>query len=513
MSNDFLLALLGIVIIILIICVIGAFIVFYFRKRNSKNQIVLKNNNGTTIENKNENKANIQVIYDKKVELDNLIQENMKLKEEYQISKSNCDNLAIKLKSQLNQLEIQRNELNIKKNKIDDYLTKIVGISKQEASKYLLEKLTQDLSVQRSKIINEFEMNNKSDLEQKANQILIDCMERIAEDFVISKSTYTIKLEEDNIKGRIIGKDGRNKKCFEQITGVDLIIEKEPEVTISCLNPIRREIAKNLLEKLIQNKNIEPSRIEKYFLLEKDSMDKRLYEIGQETLEYKLQIFDVNKELYPYVGRLFFRTSYSQNNLYHAIESALLASNIAIELNLDPYKAKKAAFFHDIGKATDFEMDNDHVESGISLAKQFGLEDYVLNAIESHHDKVPCNNIYAAITKIVDKISASRPGARYISHEEYIKKINTIEEICNSFEGVKNSYAIKAGKQVRVIIDPKILNDDQIITLTYDIKAKIENEEITNKQPIEIIVIRENRYELKTEGSASRNELKEEIIN
>lgn len=483
---------LNIVFLIVVVCIF-AFLLFFsiytFVKRREKNKnkdLSLKKTN----KNINNNESNIQNIYDKKNELENLIKTNKELKDKLELSLTKYNALNF--------------ELTNKNEKINEQLLRVSGFSKQEATKTIIENLKQELNIERSKIINHFENESKNELEEKARQILIDSMERMAEDLVVSKTTYTIKLDEDNIKGRIIGKDGRNKKCFENLTGVELIIEKEPEVTISCLNPIRREIAKNLLEKLILNKNIEPSRIEKYYALEVEGMDKKLYEIGRDAIENKLQIFDVNKELYIYIGRLYFRTSFSQNNLSHAIECAMLASSIADELKVDKYKAKKAAFFHDIGKATDFEMDNDHVESGLILARKFNLENYVINAIESHHEKVPCDNIYSCITKIVDKISASRPGSRYISHEEYIQKINTIEEICNSFDGVKNSYAIKAGKQVRVIIDPKSISDENLTTLAYDIKQKLENNAFTNKQPIEIILIRENRLEIKSNGSASR---------
>lgn len=485
----------NIVLLVVIACALvflGVFSIFVFFKRKSKNR---KRDLSTKIVSKsnvtNNNESNIQNIYEKKNELDNLVRTNKELKSKLDISLSKYNALNFELKN--------------KNEKLNKQLFEISGLSKKEATELIFKNLKQELNIERSKLINQFETENKNKLEQKARQILVDAMERMAEDLVVSKTTYTIKLDEDNIKGRIIGKDGRNKKCFENITGVELIIEKEPEVTISCLNPIRREVAKNLLEKLILNKNIEPSRIEKYYASEMENMNNRLYEIGRDALENKLQIFDVNKDLYIYVGRLHFRTSFSQNNLSHAIECALLASNIALQLNVDSYKAKKAAFFHDIGKATDFEMNNDHVESGLVLARKYNLENYIINAIESHHEKVPCDNIYSCITKIADKISASRPGSRYISHEEYLQKMSTIEDICNSFDGVKNSYAIKAGKQVRVIIDPKSISDESLTTLAYDIKQKLESDDITNKQPIEIILIRENRVEVKSKGSASRN--------
>lgn len=369
-----------------------------------------------------------------------------------------------------------------------------------------LEKLDSYLKKEKLKLIKEFEEKDLSKYKEKALNILIEVMEKNAEKIASERTVFSIKLEDDSIKGKVIGKDGRNKRIFENITGTNIIIDpKEPVVSVSSPNPIRREIGKQLLEKLINGKNIEPNRIEKLYLEISNNFNNEIYDVGKNTIELVLGFNDINPELYSYVGRLKYRTSYGQNNLNHCIECASLAVSIAKELGLDEMKAKKAAFFHDIGKSLDFELSNDHVENGLELAKKYGLDDYVLNAIESHHEKILPNNIYSAIVKVVDSLSAARPGARTISSKEYFTRIAEIEKICKSFQFVKECYALKSGKQVRIIVDADEISDDDLKLLVYDIKAGLENNSLVNKQPIEIVAIREKKISIKTYGSAKRD--------
>lgn len=416
------------------------------------------------------------------------------------------ENLKKELTKSVSDYEVLNNKLKMHCEKENIKLATIANISVEDAKKKIMENLELSLKKQKAKMIREVELITKQEILDKTNQLIVESFESINDDFITAKTSFSIKLDDDTIKGKIIGKDGRNKKTFEKVTGTDIVIEKEPEITISCYNPIRREIAKNVLEKLLLNKNIEPSRIEKYYEQEVATMEEKVIAIGKDAVENKLNIFDLNPSLYKFIGRLYFRTSYGQNILNHSLECAMIATNIARLLKVDEKKAKLAAFFHDIGKSIDFEMNNDHVEAGLKLGKDFQLDDYILNTIESHHEKVDCNNIFAYIAKIVDKISASKPGARFISFEEYIKRINTIEDICNGFKGVKNSYAIKAGKQVRVIIDPKLIDDDEIIILANQIKERLENNTEVNRHPIEIVVIRENRIKTKTNSLLIENE-------
>lgn len=481
-SNDILLlVLIGIIILLLIS--FGIYITISYVKK------IKRNKNDTNIPNQN-NRLNNQNIDAK---------DNNSL---------NQNKNASELENELNKKITLYNKYNEEINNVlleqRQRLLQINNIDIETAKKWLLDNLEKSLQKEKSQLINHYSQITNQEINDKVQNIIINAFESINDEMFVPKTSFTIKLTDDNIKGRIIGKEGRNKRTFESITGVDLLIEKDPEVVISSFNPIRREIAKNVLTKLIANKHIEPSKIEKYYEQEKEIIQKKIEDLGYDMVENQLQIYDVNKGIYPYVGKLFFRTSYAQNILQHSKECAMLAVNIARQLGVDTQKAKKAAFFHDIGKSVDFEIDNDHVESGIKIAKEFGLDDYILNAIESHHDKIPVDNIYSAIVKVVDKISAARPGARLISLEEYIERVNTIESICNSFDGVKTSYALKAGRQVRIIVDAKNINDDAASVLANDIKVKLESDPIVNKQPIDVVLIREKRIELKSSGTASR---------
>ncbi len=370
---------------------------------------------------------------------------------------------------------------------------------------YSLSEFEKKLNLEKIKLIDKFEEEMKKEIDQKAIYYLINAMEKQVENIVSSRFSFTIKLPDESLKGKIIGKDGRNKRHFEQTTKTDLIIEPNlSAVTISSPNPIRREKAKQTMEKLLETKNIDVTKISIIYEDVEKNFEKICFELGKKTLENKLKIFDVNPELYPIVGKLNFRTSYSQNVLLHCTECALLAADLARELGIDETKAKKAAFFHDIGKAIDFEIDNDHVNSGVKLAKQYNLEDYIVNAIESHHNKVLAKTPYAALVKIVDKLSASRPGARFVSNEEYFKRIAELEKICKSFKGVSEAYAIKSGREIDVIVNPDELNDDECRILIKEMKFKLEENEIVNKQPIEITLIRKFVQKVITEGSALR---------
>lgn len=361
------------------------------------------------------------------------------------------------------------------------------------------------LNLEKIKLLNQFESNLKEDMGDKAIYYMINAMEQHVEDVISSKFSFTIKLNDDSLKGKIIGKDGRNKRHFEQTTKTDLIIEPNiAAVTISSPNPIRREKAKRTMEKLLESKNIDIGKISIIYDDVCKKFDESCFEIGKKALENTLNIFDINQELYPIIGQLSFRTSYSQNVLLHCIECAILASSIAKKLNIDPDKAKKAAFFHDIGKAVDFEIDNDHVNSGVELALKYNFDDYIINAIESHHNKVLPTTPYAALVKVVDKLSASRPGARFVSNEEYFKRIEELEKICKSFSGVDDAYAIKSGREIEIIVDSSKLSDDDCKILIKEIKFQLEENSLVNKQPIEITLIRKYIEKITTDGSALR---------
>ncbi|MDE6429085.1 MAG: HDIG domain-containing protein, partial [Malacoplasma sp.] len=420
---------------------------------------------------------------------------------------------AKKRSAKYKQINLKQKKINKVGKRIDyfsnrsnnEQIKKIV-IDPINKNSYSLSEFEKKLNLEKIKLIDKFEKEIKNEIDQKAVYYLINAMEKQVENVVSSRFSFTIKLPDESLKGKIIGKDGRNKRHFEQTTKTDLIIEPNlSAVTISSPNPIRREKAKQTMEKLLETKNIDVTKISIIYEDVEKNFEKICFELGKKTLENKLKIFDVNQNLYSIIGKLNFRTSYSQNVLLHCTECALLAADLAKELGIEETKAKKAAFFHDIGKAIDFEIDNDHVSSGVKLAKQYNLDDYIVNAIESHHNKVLPNTPYAALVKIVDKLSASRPGARFVSNEEYFKRIEELEKICKSFKGVSEAYAIKSGREIDVIVNPDELSDDECRILIKEIKFKLEENEIVNKQPIEITLIRKFVQKTITEGSAFRD--------
>ncbi|WP_052663482.1 Rnase Y domain-containing protein [[Mycoplasma] testudinis] len=374
-------------------------------------------------------------------------------------------------------------------------LSKVANMSVDQAKTYLMKNVYQNMRVNLNRFYKDEKTRVLDNLKTEAQAILINAMEGMAEDIVAQRSVTTVALADEALKGRLIGKQGRNKRLFETLTGVDMIIEKQSEVSLSCVNPIRREIAVNLLNSLIRSKNIEPAKIESLFQTEKENFEISVTTYGREALEDKLLIYDFSPEIYPIVGRLRFRYSYGQNVLQHCLECAHLASSIAMQIGADPEKAKRAAFFHDIGKSVDFEEDYDHVESGVQIAKRFNLPEYIVNAIESHHHKIEPSSIYGAIVKVVDTISAARPGARIDSFSDYIKRVQRLEEICKKINGVSEAYALQSGRIVRIVVKPDLIKDEQLELLMYEIQRAIEADELVNKHQIRVVMIREKRIE------------------
>lgn len=377
----------------------------------------------------------------------------------------------------------------------NEKLSEISKLSVPDAKKMLLNNIYKKMR----KDINDFYKEESARFSEKvktrAREILVYAMEGMAEDIVSQRSIATIPIADEALKGRIIGKHGRNKKLFESLTGVDMIIEKNTEITLSSVNPIRREIAINLFNAMMLSKNIEPSKIETLYQAVKENFEKTVIEYGREAIEDNLKVYDINPEIYGIVGRLKFRTSYGQNVLQHCLECASYAAVIATYIGINSEKAKLAAFFHDIGKAVDFEEDYDHVESGVEIAKKYDLPDYICNAIESHHNKIEPSTIYGALVKVVDTLSAARPGARIDSFHEYIQRVERLEKICKKINGVEEAYALQSGRVVRIMVKPEIIRDEELELLNYEIQKAIENDELTNKHQIKIIMIREKRIE------------------
>lgn len=387
----------------------------------------------------------------------------------------------------------------------NEKLSEISKLSVSDAKKMLLNNIYKKMRKDINDFYKEESYRFSEKVKTRAREILVYAMEGMAEDIVSQRSIATIPIADEALKGRIIGKHGRNKKLFESLTGVDMIIEKNTEITLSSVNPIRREIAINLFNAMMLSKNIEPSKIETLYQAVKENFEKTVIEYGREAVEDNLKIYDINPEIYGIVGRLKFRTSYGQNVLQHCLECASYAAVIATYIGINPEKAKLAAFFHDIGKAVDFEEDYDHVESGVEIAKKYDLPNYVCNAIESHHNKIEPSTIYGALVKVVDTLSAARPGARIDSFHEYIKRVERLEKICKKINGVEEAYALQSGRVVRIMVKPEIIKDEELELLNYEIQKAIENDELTNKHQIKIIMIREKRIEFLVNNKKDNN--------
>ncbi len=395
------------------------------------------------------------------------------------------------------QLEKQLELLNKKNQILDRKLEEISGYSKSQAKHELLESLDNELSKYINKKIHDANQEIKQNQEKIAQQMIVEAMESIAEEAVINNTTYTINLKNDNVKGHIIGKNGKNIITFKEVTGVDVIIDKEQSITLSSLNPKKREIARLTMNKLL-SKNIDPLTIKKVYEEQKQSFQQTITEYGMNAVETNLKIYDLNKSLYPLIGNLYFRSSFSQNVLSHSIEVAKLCEKIAKELNVDPIKAKKIGLLHDIGKSIDYEIDYDHVSQGVLIAKKYWKDQDLINAIEAHHNQIPANNIYSWIVKIADTISAARPGARNTTTEEYLKRVKQMEDICYEFTGVKEAHVYHAGRTLLVFVDPLEVDEYMYEKLAFDIRKKLEENDLTNFYQIDITINRTSTFTTKT---------------
>ncbi|ATZ18832.1 ribonuclease Y [Williamsoniiplasma somnilux] len=385
-----------------------------------------------------------------------------------------------KIKQQrLNALEVslekRGQEYDIKINNIIIALEEISGISSETARELLLETVKFKIRKETNSYIKNAELEAHNKAKELSNGIIISSMEKYATEIANDKTTNVIKLENDDLKGRIIGKDGRNIKVFEQSGGVDVVIDDTPGVVvISSFNPIRREIAKRTLEKLLIDGRIQPSKIESELKKQEENINEIILEEGTNVVK-ELEISNMDIELVKLVGKLKYRTSYGQSVLLHSVEVAKIAGSIAAELNLNVKDAIRAGLLHDIGKAVDFEQEGNHVILGVDVARKYGENDVVINAIESHHEDVAKETPIAAIVSIADSISASRPGARNNTVSEFFTRMKEIEKACNAIPGVDKAYALQSGRQIRVIVDPTTVNDEQMSETIERVKEAIEN--------------------------------------
>lgn len=371
-------------------------------------------------------------------------------------------------------------------------LERIAGITAEEGKAILLRQLEDELKKEAAQLIRENEAYIKETSTAKSREILVNVLQRCAIDQVVESTVSVVSLPNDEMKGRIIGREGRNIRALETFTGVDLIIDDTPEaVVVSCFDPVRREIARTALEKLIQDGRIHPVRIEDMVNKAREEVEERIFKEG-ESAAFELGVMNLHPELIKTLGRLYFRTSYGQNVLKHSLEVGHLAGMLATEIGGNVTIAKRAGLLHDIGKAVDQTQEGTHIELGVELARKFNESEAVIHAIHAHHEDVAANTIEAVLVKIADTMSAGRPGARRDTLEIYIKRIQKLEEIATSYPGIKKSFAVQAGREVRVMVQPDAFDDLASSKLARDIAKRIETE-LEYPGQIRVTVVREIR--------------------
>ncbi len=373
-----------------------------------------------------------------------------------------------------------------------EMLERISGYTKEQAKDYLLNALEQDLTHEKALRVQETEQKTKDEADRLAREIIATAIQRCAADHAAEATVSVVELPNDEMKGRIIGREGRNVRTLEQITGVDLIIDDTPEaITVSSFDPVRREVARLTLEKLIVDGRIHPARIEEMFEKSKKEVEATIKQTGEHAL-IDAGVNGIHPEIVKLIGRLKYRTSYGQNVLNHSLEVSYIAGLLASELGTDVKTAKRAGLLHDIGKALDHEIDGSHVELGVEFAKKYKENESILHAIKAHHGDVEAKTITACLVQAADAISAARPGARRENVQSYIKRLEKLEEIATSFEGIDRCFAIQAGREIRIMVKPETINDDQMVLVARDVAKKIE-EELEYPGQIKVHIIRESR--------------------
>ncbi len=373
-----------------------------------------------------------------------------------------------------------------------DALERISGFTSEEAKHYLLDQLEADVTHESAMKIKEIEARCKEEADSKAREIISLAIQRCAADHVAETTVSVVPLPNDEMKGRIIGREGRNIRTLETLTGVDLIIDDTPEaITVSCFDPVRREIARLALEKLILDGRIHPARIEEMVEKAKREVDATIKAEGERAI-FETNVHGLHPELVKLLGRMRYRTSYGQNVLNHSIEVSHLAGLLAAEIGANVTEAKRAGLLHDLGKSIDHEVEGSHVQIGVELARKYRESENVIHAIAAHHNDIEPKTIVACLVQAADAISAARPGARRENLENYIKRLETLEEITSSFAGVEKSYAIQAGREVRIMVKPEAVSEDQMVLLARDIAKKIE-EELEYPGQIKVNLLRETK--------------------
>ncbi|MGH7857129.1 MAG: ribonuclease Y, partial [Candidatus Binatia bacterium] len=371
-------------------------------------------------------------------------------------------------------------------------LEQVAGLTRDEAKRNLLDSLMNETRHEAGKRIRQVEEEAREEAERKAKKIISIAIERLAGDFVAERTVTVVPLPSDDLKGRIIGREGRNIRAIEAATGVDLIVDDTPEsVVVSCHNPIRRELARLSLLKLISDGRIHPGRIEEVVRKAEQELDASIREAGQKAI-FEVGVHGVHPEIVKLLGMLKYRYSYAQNVLQHSIESAFICGAMAAELGLNEKQARRAALLHDIGKALTHEVEGSHAIIGGEIARKYGESAKIVNAIAAHHEEVRAETILAPLVDAADALSGARPGARREVLESYVKRLEELERISTSFRGVEKAFAVQAGREIRVIVEPSVVDDDHAVLLARDVARKIESE-MTYPGQIKVTVIRETR--------------------
>ena len=436
---------------------------------------------------------------DRKAELDKL-EARLRSKEENQEKRidmlvqkeSNIENREKGLQQKENSLHEKHERLNRIIDDQKEKLEKIAGFTAEEAKSQLIQSLEAEAKREAAILIRKAEEEAKRTADKKAQEIIAYSIQRYAGDFVAESTVSVVNLPTDEMKGRIIGREGRNIRAIEAATGVDLIIDDTPEaVVLSAFDPVRREVAKISLERLISDGRIHPGRIEDVVRKVQSEVDKIVQETGERT-SFDVGAHDIHPELITLLGKLKYRSSFSQNVLQHSIEVAHLTGMMASELGLDVREAKRAGLLHDIGKAVDHKLEGTHAELGADYAKRFGEHERIVEAIATHHDDGRNNNLLGVLVQVADTLSAARPGARREMLETYVKRLQELESIAKSFNGVESCFAIQAGREIRILVQNEKISDDESLILCKDIVKKIESE-LTYPGQIKVTVIRETR--------------------
>ncbi len=418
----------------------------------------------------------------------NMDRRDLTLQNREEMLEENENNLMNKQK------DVQKEQEEVEKVKQEQValLEKIAGYSKEQAKDLVLKRVEEMMNLEIASYIKEREVEAKTEADKKAKTLLISCMQKYASDVANEQTVTVVTLPNDEMKGRIIGREGRNIRTIEAVTGVDLIIDDTPEaIVLSSFDPFRREMAKVTIETLIKDGRIHPTRIEEVYDKTVKEMQIKVREYGESAL-FELGITKVDSDLIDFIGKLHFRTSFGQNALKHSIEVAHLSGLLASEMNENVALAKRAGLLHDIGKAIDHEVEGSHVTIGSELARKYKENAIVINAIESHHGDTEATSVISVIVAIADTLSASRPGARSDSLENYVKRLQDLEAIANNIDGVDKTYAVQAGREIRVIVKPEEIDDSGSYKVARDIKTRIENE-LQYPGTIKVTVIREVR--------------------